>query len=56
LGVWTKPGANFICIEPWNGIADPHGFSGDFALKPGIFQVAPSASRSIKIAISLLGG
>jgi galactose mutarotase-like enzyme len=56
LGVWTKPGANFICIEPWNGIADPHGFSDDFALKPGVFQVAPSASRSIKIAISLLGG
>ncbi len=23
LGIWTKaPGAGFICIEPWNGIAD----------------------------------
>jgi galactose mutarotase-like enzyme len=23
LGVWTKPGAHFICIEPWHGLADP---------------------------------
>ena len=22
LGLWTKPGADFICIEPWHGIAD----------------------------------
>ena len=22
FGLWSKPGANFICLEPWNGIAD----------------------------------
>jgi len=54
LGVWTKPGANFICIEPWNGIADPQGFDQDFSLKPGIFPVAPGAHTSVKIAISLV--
>jgi galactose mutarotase-like enzyme len=54
LGVWTKPGANFICIEPWNGIADPQGFSGDFAHKPGIFQVQPGAHASINVALTLL--
>jgi galactose mutarotase-like enzyme len=36
LGVWTKPGAQFICIEPWHGITDPEGFAGDFLLKPGV--------------------
>lgn len=56
LGVWTKPGADFMCIEPWNGIADPQGFADDFSRKPGVFQVAPGATRSIRIAISLLGG
>jgi galactose mutarotase-like enzyme len=55
LGVWTKPGANFICIEPWNGIADPQGFAGDFRGKPGIFEIAPGATRSIRMTISLLG-
>ncbi len=36
LGVWTKPGAGFICIEPWHGITDPEGFAGDFMQKPGV--------------------
>jgi galactose mutarotase-like enzyme len=54
LGVWTKPGANFICIEPWNGIADPRGFEQDFSQKPGIFSVAPGAGTSVKIAIALV--
>jgi galactose mutarotase-like enzyme len=56
LGVWTKPGANFICIEPWNGIADPQGFADDFSRKPGIFEIAPGDTRAIRIAISLLDG
>jgi galactose mutarotase-like enzyme len=54
LGVWTKPGAHFICIEPWHGIADPQGFSGDFSVKPGIFMVAPGGRRIIKALLSLI--
>ncbi len=54
LGIWTKPGANFICIEPWNGIADPQGFSGDFSQKPGVFQIAPGAQTAIKIEVSVV--
>jgi galactose mutarotase-like enzyme len=54
LGIWTKPHANFICIEPWNGIADPQGFSGDFSQKPGVFHLAPDALASIKIALSVV--
>ena len=26
LGLWTKPGAPFLCIEPWAGYSDPAGF------------------------------
>jgi galactose mutarotase-like enzyme len=55
LGVWTKPGANFICMEPWHGIADPEGFAGDFRAKPGVFMVAAGAELPIKMAITLLG-
>ena len=55
LGIWTKPGANFVCIEPWRGIADPVGFSGDFTAKPGVFTVAPGEAQSIGMAITLLG-
>jgi galactose mutarotase-like enzyme len=54
LGVWMKPGANFVCIEPWHGIADPQGYSGDFSEKPGIFIVTANASRAIKMTVTLL--
>jgi galactose mutarotase-like enzyme len=54
LGVWTKPQANFICIEPWHGVADPQGYSGNFSAKPGVFLVAARASMAAKMAITLL--
>jgi galactose mutarotase-like enzyme len=54
LGIWTKPHANFICIEPWHGVADPQGYSGNFTAKPGVFMVAPGASMAAKLAITLL--
>lgn len=25
LGIWMKPGGDFICIEPWHGLASPVG-------------------------------
>jgi galactose mutarotase-like enzyme len=56
LGLWTKPGAPFICIEPWQGIADPAGFADDFTRKPGIFSVAPGASHSLNMGITLRDG
>jgi galactose mutarotase-like enzyme len=54
LGLWTKPGAPFICIEPWQGIADEAGFAGDFKNKLGVFTLAPGAARSLTMQISLL--
>jgi galactose mutarotase-like enzyme len=56
LGVWTKPGADLICIEPWQGIADETGFRGEFKHKLGVFSVAPGGARVLKMEISLLDG
>ena len=53
LGVWTKPGAPYICVEPWHGIADPAGFDGDFRAKPGVFEVAPGGVKEIAMSITL---
>ena len=44
LGVWTKPRARYICIEPWQGMADPEGFSGDIFAKPGIIPLPAGAT------------
>jgi galactose mutarotase-like enzyme len=54
LGVWTKPGANFICIEPWHGITDPEGFSGDFMQKPGVQVLKAGESFFARVDITLL--
>jgi galactose mutarotase-like enzyme len=54
LGVWTKPGAPFVCIEPWRGIADEAGFSGDFRRKLGVFQVPAGGTEKLHMDISLV--
>jgi galactose mutarotase-like enzyme len=36
LGIWAKPGANFVCIEPWLGYADATVPATDISSKPAI--------------------
>ncbi len=55
LGVWTKPGAGFVCIEPWQGCADPAGFDGEIWAKPGIVVIAAGESRAFSMTIALIG-
>ena len=53
LGVWTKPGAGFICIEPWQGFSDPVGYVGDIRDKPGIIEIKSGESRQFALHICL---
>ena len=53
LGVWSKPGARFLCIEPWRGYASPVGFDGEFAQKPGGFLVAPGATVTASYSVTV---
>jgi galactose mutarotase-like enzyme len=55
LGIWTKPGAAYVCVEPWHGIADPEGYAGEFRDKPGVFAVAPGAAKRIAMTVTLAG-
>ncbi len=55
LGLWTKPGAGLLCIEPWQGHAAPLGFAGDFRDKPGGVLIAANASARLALEICLLG-
>jgi galactose mutarotase-like enzyme len=41
LGLWTKPGAPFVCIEPWYGISESTDFKGDLTQKVGILNLKP---------------
>jgi galactose mutarotase-like enzyme len=55
LGLWMKPGADYICIEPWCGTASPLGFDGAFADKPGLLLIPPGEQRTASLAVRLLG-
>lgn len=39
LGLWTKPGAPYICIEPWYSFDDQPDCDGQFENKPGILRL-----------------
>lgn len=53
LGIWAKPGAPFVCLEPWLGIGDSHDHSGKLQEKEGIRVLAPGHSevKSYRITI-----
>lgn len=53
LGIWTKPGAPFICIEPWHGYASPEDFDGEFFDKPGIVLIPAGAAKAFQMDISI---
>ncbi|HSF55478.1 MAG TPA: hypothetical protein VLA71_17110, partial [Algoriphagus sp.] len=46
LGIWAKPGAPFVCLEPWLGIADSADHSGLLAEKEGIRMLAPGETET----------
>lgn len=51
LGIWAKPKANYVCIEPWCGIADHKDHNGNIFEKEGIMVLEPrsSTTKSIKM-------
>ncbi len=36
LGIWAKPGAPYVCIEPWWGLDDSRDYKDDISQKRGI--------------------
>lgn len=41
FGIWSVPGAPFVCLEPWVGRTDNCGFKGELSEKPGITALQP---------------
>ena len=54
LGIWTKPGAPYVCIEPWQGYASTTDFAGELHDKPGVLILAPGERRTFEMIISAL--
>lgn len=49
LALWSKPGADYVCIEPWLGLPDSEDESTDLTQKSTYKSITPDAKFSIAI-------
>lgn len=54
LGIWAKPGASFVCIEPWLGIADSADSNHKFEEKEGIMKLGVKESEVKTYTITII--
>jgi galactose mutarotase-like enzyme len=55
LALWTKPGAGFICLEPWHGMAAEVGGSDDLGARPYSVLLGPGAASRHSFKAEILG-
>jgi len=55
LALWSKPGAGFVCLEPWHGTAAEVGGSDEFAKRPFTAFLAPGAVAKYSFRAELVG-
>lgn len=53
LTIWTKPGAKYICLEPWTGTPDFIGTDFDIKQKYAIKSLSPKMMSSQTFVIGL---
>ena len=54
LGIWTKVGAPFLCIEPWFGYSDTTESNGSLFEKEGIIVLKSTDTFQTKFCIEIL--
>jgi len=52
LGLWAKPVAPYVCIEPWYGIDDMFDAGHDFANKERILSLEPGQEFVFPVTIT----
>lgn len=54
LGIWAKPNAPYVCIEPWFGIADHENADGNFLSKEILQSLEPGSEKIFSYSITIL--
>lgn len=52
LGIWTKPGAPYICIEPWHGLPSAAAAEEPLERRPGAITLAPGEERALGMRLT----
>ena len=53
LGIWAKPNAPYVCLEPWWGVNDSYHRVSDFSEKRGIMALEPDSSKEFTWEVSI---
>ena len=53
LGVWAKPGAPYVCIEPWYGIDDRYNAGHDFTKKERICSLEAGETFVFPVTVTV---
>jgi galactose mutarotase-like enzyme len=53
LGIWTKPGAPYLCIEPWHGMSAQADASSALAERSDLLHLAPGASAEFSMSLRI---
>lgn len=53
LGIWAKPNADYVCIEPWIGIADHEDTDQLLKTKEGIIALEPNGIYKARYSIQV---
>ena len=53
LGIWAKPNAPYVCLEPWWGVNDSYHKVADFSEKRGIMALEPNESKEFTWEVSI---
>lgn len=55
LALWSKPGAPFVCLEPWHGMAAEAGGGDEIADRPYGDVLGPGATARYSFKVDLIG-
>ncbi len=53
LGIWAKTNGDYVCIEPWQGIADSEKSNQDITQKEGIIKLEGFSEYKAKYSIEI---
>ena len=53
LGIWAKPNAPYVCIEPWLGIADAETTNQKLKDKEGMIKLLPNSTFNASYSIEI---
>lgn len=55
FALWSKPGAPFLCLEPWHGMAATVDGSTEIGERPDIVKLGPEASARFSLSLRFEG-